>query len=462
MHTTIKVENFRSIKSAVFSIHPGLNVLVGPNGSGKTNLLHALKFLSNIVVHGAALAMGKAGGPSRNLRRDEKEIRFVVVSEYGKYRYKGSTRNMLIRWEIDISLSSIDQIVQIKSESVRIVTGIADAVEEIVIVEIARTSAGVLRSRTWVADEELLTKNFFERSAWASSNVTKADLFKRVRAGLTDSLKDAKKFPQDASIIDRISGLGPSLRKMQSEISLLDEYNIQPDVARKSTDPLPVTRMGNDGSGVSEVIHALETRQFRRFFAGYGYFGSNYSAFRDYRDHQLMVAMTKGNPLEEIVENLKAGVNSIDSISTEFDPSTGRRFIVFQSGEHKFRPDEVSDGTMKWLCLLVALLVPRSRVILLEEPENFMHPWMLQRFVGLIREQAKKTGVSVLMSSHSATILNSILVDELSLVRQENGSTVIEVVYDKESVQELLRTSKFGLGDIWVSGGIESILESPE
>lgn len=42
MITTLRLQNFRSYRDASFEFTPGVNIIVGPNASGKTNLLEAL------------------------------------------------------------------------------------------------------------------------------------------------------------------------------------------------------------------------------------------------------------------------------------------------------------------------------------------------------------------------------------------------------------------------------------
>src|SRR5581483_6402575 len=42
MITGIRLQNFRSYKDASFEFEPGVNIVVGPNASGKTNLLEAV------------------------------------------------------------------------------------------------------------------------------------------------------------------------------------------------------------------------------------------------------------------------------------------------------------------------------------------------------------------------------------------------------------------------------------
>lgn len=63
--TRISLSNFRSYEDAVVSPGPGLVVLTGENGAGKTNILEAVSLLSpGRGLRGAALAeMARTGGP---------------------------------------------------------------------------------------------------------------------------------------------------------------------------------------------------------------------------------------------------------------------------------------------------------------------------------------------------------------------------------------------------------------
>lgn len=46
MVTDLRLQKFRSYKDASFELSPGVNIILGPNGSGKTNLLEALLVLA--------------------------------------------------------------------------------------------------------------------------------------------------------------------------------------------------------------------------------------------------------------------------------------------------------------------------------------------------------------------------------------------------------------------------------
>jgi len=45
--STLKLHNFRNLKNQEVSFEPGINLIVGKNGQGKTNLIEAVDFLSN-------------------------------------------------------------------------------------------------------------------------------------------------------------------------------------------------------------------------------------------------------------------------------------------------------------------------------------------------------------------------------------------------------------------------------
>src|SRR5437016_8850223 len=46
MISTLRLQNFRSYSDDSFEFDPGVNIIVGPNASGKTNLLEAILVLA--------------------------------------------------------------------------------------------------------------------------------------------------------------------------------------------------------------------------------------------------------------------------------------------------------------------------------------------------------------------------------------------------------------------------------
>jgi DNA replication and repair protein RecF len=66
----LSLANFRNYKTAEVELAPGVNLIVGPNGQGKTNLVEAIRYLSTLSSHRVAgyLPLIKAGETSAVIR----------------------------------------------------------------------------------------------------------------------------------------------------------------------------------------------------------------------------------------------------------------------------------------------------------------------------------------------------------------------------------------------------------
>ena len=71
----ISVDGFRSLTDFELVIDPGLNILVGPNGSGKTNIISFFEFLSAIVSNPVSEAVSILGGAGSIFRKMPDEAR---------------------------------------------------------------------------------------------------------------------------------------------------------------------------------------------------------------------------------------------------------------------------------------------------------------------------------------------------------------------------------------------------
>lgn len=65
----IVIENYRSCLKTRLDLHPNLSVLIGPNGSGKTNILQAVLFLNKLTQEeGIRPSLGNATAISSRLK----------------------------------------------------------------------------------------------------------------------------------------------------------------------------------------------------------------------------------------------------------------------------------------------------------------------------------------------------------------------------------------------------------
>lgn len=75
----ISIKGFKSIRSAELEIRP-INVLIGANGSGKSNLLEAMAFLQAIRAGNLQGYVGRAGGADRLLHFGAKTTDEIAIS----------------------------------------------------------------------------------------------------------------------------------------------------------------------------------------------------------------------------------------------------------------------------------------------------------------------------------------------------------------------------------------------
>jgi predicted ATPase len=76
----VRIRNFKSIKFCDVTLEP-LTVLVGRNGSGKSNFVEALAFLRDVVTWGTEKSVNLHGGPTVKYRTDHEPVSIEVEYE---------------------------------------------------------------------------------------------------------------------------------------------------------------------------------------------------------------------------------------------------------------------------------------------------------------------------------------------------------------------------------------------
>ena len=115
----------------------------------------------------------------------------------------------------------------------------------------------------------------------------------------------------------------------------------------------------------------------------------------------------------------------------------------------------MSDGTVKWVSLITAILTYRS-IFAIEEPENFIHPLMQKEVINIMRESAvaRKKDSFVLMSTHSETLLNSAQPDEVIVISMIDGTTHAARPHNQELLNLEINRTGFGLGHYYLTGAL--------
>ena len=113
-----------------------------------------------------------------------------------------------------------------------------------------------------------------------------------------------------------------------------------------------------------------------------------------------------------------------------------------------------SDGTLKMLAYLTVLYDPTPpQLIGIEEPENQLHPRLLQILAEECRHASSKS--QLMVTTHSPFFVNGLKPEEVwVLYRDENGYTQAKCASDMRRITDLVDAGAL-LGSLWVEGQFE-------
>ncbi|MBE0507679.1 MAG: AAA family ATPase [Marinospirillum sp.] len=113
--------------------------------------------------------------------------------------------------------------------------------------------------------------------------------------------------------------------------------------------------------------------------------------------------------------------------------------------DYAFWPSQLSDGSIRFICLVTALLqpVPPSTIII-DEPELGLHPYAITLLGALIRSASKRT--QVIISTQSVPLLNEFEIEDLIVVEREQGASVFKRLNQKAFDRWL---EDYTVGELW-------------
>ena len=186
--------------------------------------------------------------------------------------------------------------------------------------------------------------------------------------------------------------------------------------------------------------------------------GSNIPALLD---HLLRRDRKRYDEFVSTMRDLVSGLEQVE-IATP-DPSNRRIDFIIENG-FRIPADQTSVGLRLMLFFVAMAYHPKPpKLILLEEPENGVHPKRLEDVVRLLREitQGKHGGhaAQVIHTTHSPHLLDYIKPDEdqvLVFKRNEDGSRTADPA-DTKRLENFL--DEFMLGEVWYNEGEEGLVK---
>jgi len=154
--------------------------------------------------------------------------------------------------------------------------------------------------------------------------------------------------------------------------------------------------------------------------------------------------------MSKIIEKMQEFYALVEDITTKISNNTVQIFLHEKRLKQPVPATRLSDGTLRYLSLLTVLLHPSPPpLICLEEPELGLHPDILPTLANLLIEASQRT--QLIVTTHSDTLISAFSeLPEAILVceRDETGSHLNRV--DLNNVKSLLED--YTLGELWRMG----------
>lgn len=376
------------------------SILTGPNGSGKSNFTAALDFLGETYLYGLEYAVGRFGGIDsiayRRTRRTTAPVHFTVhahlsASDLRKPPYSSAISRALPRghsawYKHSFSIRSSEKvgesIFSVASEEFEISLGTA------------RVREKLLLFRSEVEDGK--RRIYTEVGETAQSTEVRDLMFRRFSREMDfANYADENVAPTELLVSSLFSV--PFVREFRSLMGRLKVYRLNPSACRSPGILTPNAALERDGGNLPGVIARMR------------------------RSGQLNAeARRSWNGLVESMEEIFPGLTDIQ---TAINSAGGLEVRLDELGVGRpWSSHEVSDGTIQYLALLAVMLDQRSPALIVEEPENALHSWMLRLFLEKCR---KKQGSQVLLTTHSPVALKTVTPPEVLLAWKREGHTEI-------------------------------------
>lgn len=369
----LRIKNFRSLRDTSVDLAP-LTVLVGPNDSGKTTLLHAIHSLGQLAEWDS-FQVFRGDFAFENITWRRKQTDPIDIRAIGR------TEHDSFEWGLSLFHGG-------------------------------RITADTIAARGQVMAYRHGEQIFVEGRVVSTHDASSSVLFLAKRAGTRGVLEQISNALTSRSI-----------------------YRLDPRLLRSRSVPEAGAILTPTGDNLASVLDGLITGP----------------------DRDIVVAMEKA--LHEALPSLKGF-----AVRPPPEGKPGEKSIEFVLSGSKpvvtIPCALASDGAMLLTAYLALAYSDTPGILLIEEPENGLHPRRIGELMTLLRKmttgEVGNRARQIILTTHSPLLLNYAQPEEVRIVlRDQEQGTKVTAMKDVADL-EMLR-KEFDLGEIWYMLGDEAL-----
>ncbi len=405
----IKVINFKSFGNLEIELG-NFNVLIGPNAAGKSNFVHIFEFLRDIVSSGLNNAVSMQGGVEylRNINIGSSErlsINVVSTQEFGLLTRR--LRENLIGTRIYETIYEFALKFNKRGSGFRIAED--KLIQKCKFVRLDRPGKKI-KEKEILGDGEII---IFSTNGKVKIDLNIPERVLLKKEDIFPPFLPEEKLPNRTLLLETSDFLIRLLEGIFRDTSI---YDFDPKLPKKATPITGKAELEEDGSNLSIILKNItENKEKRR-------------------------------KLFNLVKDLLPFVENLD-VEKFADKS-----LLFKLQETYFKNQYlpaslISDGTINITALIIALYFEKKPLVIIEEPERNIHPYLISKVVDMMKDASQKK--QIIVTTHNPEIVKHAGLDNILLVsRDKNGFSKISRPIDKEEIRTFLE--HIGIEELYV------------
>lgn len=168
--------------------------------------------------------------------------------------------------------------------------------------------------------------------------------------------------------------------------------------------------------------------------------GANIAAFL------MRMAQSYPDDYARIVETIRQAAPFFGTfVLKEISPGQTQLLWKDRYSDLLYYPYQLSDGTIRYICLATLLLQPDpASTLIVDEPELGLHPYAIKLLASMLHEAAQHT--QIIISTQSSLLIDEMSPEDVIVANQRDGETVLESL-DSGRLAEWLQ--EYTLGQLW-------------